>query len=72
MKLTGENQTTGRLACPSGTLHTTHPTCTALGSNPGLHGDRLVNNRLYQSMAQIQSFHFQISSQMSWPKWIFT
>ena len=41
MILIGENIYTRSKACYSATLSTTNPTWTGLGSNPGLHNERL-------------------------------
>jgi hypothetical protein len=45
-----ENRRIWRRICPSAILSTTNLTRTALGVNPGLHGEKLVTNHL--SMAQ--------------------
>jgi hypothetical protein len=39
MILTGENRSTRRNPWPCATFSTTNPTCTGLGSNPGLHSN---------------------------------
>jgi hypothetical protein len=50
MILTGENQIIQRQSCPSATLHTTNPTWTDLGANPGLHGEKPAANHLSYGM----------------------
>jgi hypothetical protein len=46
MILTEENRRTGRKTCPSATSSTTDPTWKNVGMILGIHGDRLVTNRL--------------------------
>jgi hypothetical protein len=53
MTVTGENWSTGRETCPSGTLSTTDPTLTDLGSNRDLRGDRPATNRLSHDRASL-------------------
>jgi hypothetical protein len=47
----GETKKLGRETCPSATFSTTNPTCTDLGANLDLHGERSVTNRKSHGMA---------------------
>jgi hypothetical protein len=40
-----------KTACPSATISTTNPSWTAVGANPGLHGEKPVTNRKSYSTA---------------------
>jgi hypothetical protein len=51
MILAGENWRTRIKTCPSDTLSTTNLTRTALGANPGHHGEKLMTNCLSYIMA---------------------
>jgi hypothetical protein len=51
MIFTGENQTTGRKACPGATLSSTNLTWTDLVENPGLRSDRPATNILSHGSA---------------------
>jgi hypothetical protein len=56
MKLTGENLSTWRKACPSATFSTTNPTWTDPGSNPGLRGETAATNRLSHGTAYLDIY----------------
>jgi hypothetical protein len=62
MKLTGENRSTRRKTCPSGTLSTTNPTWT----DPGLCGEKRASNRLSHGTAfsdPLQSVSFLVATE---------
>jgi hypothetical protein len=67
MKLTEENRSTRGKTCPSTSLSTTNSTCTQLGSNRGLRGDRRTTNGLSHGTAFIYFtlLYFTLSAAIS-------
>jgi hypothetical protein len=53
MILTGENRRTRRETCPSATLPNTNPTCTDLGANLGLRGEKPVTSEVIMVLTNV-------------------